>query len=645
MEDFVIGRVAKQLGVGPADFSVEHRQYIFKIFNVIDHTLFKQHDINDVGDVLGKVLADAFNKKFTIRKSNDEIDIHEFQKRILETEDTDRSGLSSEIGDYPAVYPDTKSIRINDIFGSKTIVADPNSIYEYHYLVLDSEYRNKAGELSTIQKYTWRYTPTQNLRDGFCNSTNDISNIISMRIYQPRIPYLSSMNADYKCVSILIEEFAAQAMISPSGRRYHFLLRPAFISQQTDVELSADDPSDYIFNFRKPITTFDTLTLTFGGPYDLLSFSASANKFMFAIEFTCLKSNKYLNDFTNENDTAINASVSSLLLAKSQSELALPITTLYTQPNVIYNMKSRYYYTYLTLDSSNCEFNETRDKFRWLLHEENPIYKHGTIDTHAKFRNIIAARLGNIHTTHMPTGFATDAVAGARYGFGFEEFISQALISPNGNKYQFITSIRSNDSNYGTNITLSAFDHNRGWFRFREPYAMLNSLTLNIYNLVSDTKITLPDEYTSFSAVKHSGNTYVRIITNYYNTFTISNGNIYLPYSLLTGNGATNYFSTSTVAELVRFSGFNTGDPVLDAMYNNQLMQLKWIYQTEFFIQSEQTLIFSGPPPGWTGDYYFDAGAPAQPFPTGDYPLTITLIYKPKFIGVLELISEYEGDL
>ena len=279
MEDFVIKHVARNLGFRPADFSIEHRRYIIKMFNTIDRSLFKGHNIDDVGDVLGKVLADAFIKKFNI----DNIDIHEVQKQMLSTEST----VIEQVESFPI-----KQLSINDIFGSKSIVVDPDSIYNYHYLVLDSEYRNKAGELNTITKYTWRYSPTQNLSDGFCNSTNNISNIISMRIYQPRIPYLSSTNADYKCISILIEEFSAQAIISPSGRRYHFLLTPVFISQQTDVELTSDDSFDYVFNFRKPITTFDTLTLSFGSPYEILSFSPSANKFLFAIEFTCLKSIK-----------------------------------------------------------------------------------------------------------------------------------------------------------------------------------------------------------------------------------------------------------------------------------------------------------------------------------------------------------------
>ena len=282
------------------------------------------------------------------------------------------------------------------------------------------------------------------------------------------------------------------------------------------------------------------------------------------------------------------------------------------------------YYSYINLDSDNCyTINETRDKFTWLLNEEKIMQKTGIINLHAGFRNVVAARMGRFTINHMPVAFATTMIDRNRVGLGFDEFASQALITPDHNKFQFMMFMRETDRNYGTNITLSPFSCNRGWFRFREPFTTLSSLTLNLYNLFLNTKISLPDSYVSFSAVKHSGNTVPTPDAEvYYHTITITNGS-YLPinyyYNAL---GEIDTVTAAVVGEQVLFSGISTGDPLLDALYNGMTKTITYIASNEFVVSGEV----------------------GQIFPTGDYPMTITLLYKPRFLGVLELVSEYDGD-
>ena len=291
MDTFVLKQVCASLNIRPDELPANYANYAIMLFKRMDPDLFAGRNLNDVGDALGKVLADALRNKFgQIRTSDDAFNMRDLQIKML---DTEKSVFVDE--DKPN---ETKQINIVDFLGIKTaaefkLYTNPESLYQHFYLVLDSDYRNTTAEIGTsIKRFTWNYAPTQNTGTGYCNSVGVIRDVIGMRMYQPRVPYLSAMNTSSKRVSILIEEFAPQAFIDANGRRYHFLLRPNFIVGQTDIELSTEDYNDGIFNFRKPITTFSTVSISFGDPSAVLSFSTPFNRFIIPFEFICLKSNK-----------------------------------------------------------------------------------------------------------------------------------------------------------------------------------------------------------------------------------------------------------------------------------------------------------------------------------------------------------------
>ena len=294
MDTFILKQVCASLNIRPDELPANYANYAIMLFKRMDPNLFKGRNLKDVGNALGKVLADALRNKFgPINTSNDTFDMRKLQIKMLETEKNESVNNA-----YEDTTDKTKSINIVDFLGIKTadefkLYTNPESLYQHFYLVLDSSYRNTTAELSSaIKRFTWNYAPTQNTGTGYCNSVGVIRDIIGMRMYQPRVPYLASMNTSSKRVSILIEEFAPQAFIDANGRRYHFLLRPNFIVGQTDIELSTEDYNDGIFNFRKPITTFSTVSISFGDPSNVLTFSTPFNRFIIPFEFICLKSNK-----------------------------------------------------------------------------------------------------------------------------------------------------------------------------------------------------------------------------------------------------------------------------------------------------------------------------------------------------------------
>ena len=331
------------------------------------------------------------------------------------------------------------------------------------------------------------------------------------------------------------------------------------------------------------------------------------------------------NERTGDRNSGV--AVASIMSIDSPSELTTTTTkdsSHSAQNALIARIKPKQYYNYLMLDSDNCHLiNESRDRFTWLIQEEKVILQRGLINVHSGFRNIVAARLGRFTMNHMNIAFTDDAVARNRYGIGFDEFASQALITPDGNKFQFMVCMLESDNAYGTNITLSPFNNNRGWFRFREPFTTLSSLTLNMYNLNTNTRVSLPDSYVSFGAIKHSGNVYITSESEIYNnTITMDNGG-YLPINYNYVGGYKNTVYDALLGEQVLFSGIDTGDPVLDALYNGQIKSIKYIDVDEFIVIGE-------------------SGTPI--FPVGDYSMTITLLYKPRFICALELISEYDDE-
>lgn len=289
--------------------------------------------------------------------------------------------------------------------------------------------------------------------------------------------------------------------------------------------------------------------------------------------------------------------------------------------------KSRLRYNYLLLDSDNCiEINDSRDKFTWLINQNNVRLQTGYINLHSKMKNVVMARLGRMTMAHMHKDFTDAAVARHRFGFGFEEFASQALITPENTRFQFIEFLQTYDRNYGTTFVLSSFNSNRGWFRFREPFNNLDKLTLTITDLFDNQKMVVPVEPFSLAAT-HLINTIAAWdgdLIPY--PITIPGEPLYLPYDYNYGiNGPQLNTETDVHGDYI-FQGYNSGFPLIDAAWNTGThAMLSKVPLTQIFVP-----------------------IPALPRPVIPMVLgidfTIILTHTPRFTGVLELISEVEQD-
>lgn len=285
--------------------------------------------------------------------------------------------------------------------------------------------------------------------------------------------------------------------------------------------------------------------------------------------------------------------------------------------------KSKHKYNYLMLDSDNCfEISDSRDKFTWLLQEEHVRLQTGYINLHSKMRNIVMARIGRMTLAHMHGGFAIEADDRNRFAFGFDEFASQALINPQGVKFQFIEFLPEYDTNYGTTIVLSPFNANRGWFRFRERFKMLDKLSLTITNLNTSAKVTVPDTPFSFPASHLPGFAIAIDHLSALDPIIVPNSRLFLPINYIYGPAGIEYDTEAMVQDPYIFSGYNSGIPVIDAAWNAGTHDLQWRA---------------------IGDYFYPVPAlPIPPFGIINFTMTATRL--PRFTGVLELISEDDSD-
>lgn len=282
----IIREVAAQL---ERPLSVSEQKYIAQLYVSLDKRQFSKYDQTKITQVLGKVFADKLaSLVFTATKR--EFDLHEYQKTELGD-----VGIDPEAKVQDDVLLKTESgLEITSFLGIDNLadlklMFNPDSLLTHYYMALDSDFRDVSQEIgSAITRFTWAYTPTLNIGPGFCNSVGVIRNVVGMRMYQPRVPYLAAMNNTAKRVSILIEEFQAQSFIAETGFRFHFCLRPQFVGGQTSIELSTEDYNDGIFTFRKPFTKIDSMTLRFGDPVNVLTFSTPFDRFIIVLEFVCL---------------------------------------------------------------------------------------------------------------------------------------------------------------------------------------------------------------------------------------------------------------------------------------------------------------------------------------------------------------------
>jgi len=161
----------------------------------------------------------------------------------------------------------------------------PENNHKKAYLTLDS---SVAEFLEGNTKLRWDYISTLTETPTSTNSTSKIRDVVEIRIYSMVV---NKFNSPMQRSTILIEEFAAQAFVAPNGRRFHTVGLLNDLDIPTDIraraasvaavgfapDVTMHDKYELLsgfrfnegrFKFAQPITTFDSITISVGDPFE-----------------------------------------------------------------------------------------------------------------------------------------------------------------------------------------------------------------------------------------------------------------------------------------------------------------------------------------------------------------------------------------
>jgi hypothetical protein len=151
-------------------------------------------------------------------------------------------------------------------------VMNPSALHRKNFMLLDSRYRIlSSNDIPGIATYSWNYVLKSQIEaQGSVNIIGNVRDIIALRVYPFRIPYVASADNKYSRISVFIEELGSQSFVAHESRKFHFMLRSKVDSEF--IELETDQFNDGSFYFEKPITTLNTLTISFGSPLEQVIF-------------------------------------------------------------------------------------------------------------------------------------------------------------------------------------------------------------------------------------------------------------------------------------------------------------------------------------------------------------------------------------
>ena len=191
----------------------------------------------------------------------------------------DSLGSISSIGQIDTVKTVTTVGSVNGILGKTDEVSvqqmfNPQAAYRKNYILLDSRYRDTSqdGVGISFSSLKWNFLAnTTTASNGGVNSVGDVQNIVSFGTGDIRLPYQNNVLVNaYRRVSLLVNEWSGQAYIGQEGRKFHLMFKAAIDGNMIDCNALSDGRTK--FEFAKPITQLDTLTLSFGCPLEPVLF-------------------------------------------------------------------------------------------------------------------------------------------------------------------------------------------------------------------------------------------------------------------------------------------------------------------------------------------------------------------------------------
>lgn len=163
------------------------------------------------------------------------------------------------------------------------MLINPSSSLKKNYIVLDTRHRDISSDTgSTISSFTWNFLNNSAINtEGAVNSLGNVQNVVKVQTGDIRIPYQDQMFLNHlRRISLFIQEFSSQSYIAQEGWRYHFMFSSQVESNM--VNCATLNKADATFEFAKPITQLNSITISFGCPFEKIQFDVDRMLMNFA---------------------------------------------------------------------------------------------------------------------------------------------------------------------------------------------------------------------------------------------------------------------------------------------------------------------------------------------------------------------------
>lgn len=208
----------------------------------------------------------------TMTKEEEIIDTHELLKNIngLKSENDTVASTISKPTEAPII---ANSVNIASIIGNSDNygiqrVMNPQALYAKTQILLDTRWRSL--DTDGVSLFKWSFSNTMITGQGTFNTISPIRDIIAIKVFPFKIPYTANAENPTKNITLYYNEFSNQCVPAQENRKYHHWMD--YNIEDDWITLNADKYNKGVYNFDKPITSLDTLTINFGAPLQIIRF-------------------------------------------------------------------------------------------------------------------------------------------------------------------------------------------------------------------------------------------------------------------------------------------------------------------------------------------------------------------------------------
>jgi hypothetical protein len=200
------------------------------------------------------------------------IDTHELLKKNIGL-NSENDTVTTSINKAPTTAVISNAVDISSVLGNNDMygiqrVINPQSLYTKTQILLDTRWRSLDNDGTAFFK--WSFSNTMSTQQGTFNTISPVRDIIAIKVFPIKIPYTVNAENPTKNITMYYGEFSNQCVLAQENRKYHHWFD--YVKEDDWLTLNADKYNEGVYNFDKPITTLDTLTVSFGAPLQVIRF-------------------------------------------------------------------------------------------------------------------------------------------------------------------------------------------------------------------------------------------------------------------------------------------------------------------------------------------------------------------------------------